>query len=224
MARLEEDRLLLEAFRRGEPAALESVYREYARPVFAFFTSGFSLEIGGKTSVFKGYSERWAIEEAVQEVFVRAFSPSARLAFDGVRPYRNYLFTIARNLYLDRLRGQARAAQENGVCPPTQGPDPSPEESATAAQLSALCDGFLEGLEDWERRLFHARFREGLSIEKTAALLGISEHHVKRSELSLKRRFFVELRSHGYFEGFRFGRAGLERLMLVALFISGASR
>lgn len=29
---------------------------------------------------------------------MRAFAPRARAAYDGLRPYRNYLFTIARNL------------------------------------------------------------------------------------------------------------------------------
>ena len=48
MTRLTEDRALLEAFRRGERAALDEVYREYARPLFGLLREGFSFKSGGK--------------------------------------------------------------------------------------------------------------------------------------------------------------------------------
>ena len=56
MPRLVDDQALREAFRRGEREALAEVYREYARPVFALFAAGFTLD-GGRR--FKGFAARW---------------------------------------------------------------------------------------------------------------------------------------------------------------------
>jgi DNA-directed RNA polymerase specialized sigma24 family protein len=46
--------------------------------------------------------------ELLQEVFIRAFSAKARPAYDGVRPYKSYLATIASNLMIDTRRKDTR--------------------------------------------------------------------------------------------------------------------
>lgn len=48
------------------------------------------------------------LEVLVQNTFVRAFSPSARAAYDGLRPFGSYLVTIARNLLIDEARARNR--------------------------------------------------------------------------------------------------------------------
>lgn len=226
MARLVEDRALLEAFRRGERAALAEVYREYAPPLHAFFATGFTIESAGKAFLFKGFPGRWAADDAVQEVFVRAFSPAARLAYDGLRPYRNLLFTMGRNFVIDRWRVRCREVdlgEDDSLEAP--GAEAGPAELAGACELEVRCAAFVEGLDADERALFEARFQQGLSIEETARRLGISEHRAKRGEQKLKKRFFLRLREDGYFEGYRYGRAGIERLgNLLLLLLVGAGR
>lgn len=176
MARLVEDQPLLDAFRRGDPAALAEVYREYARPLFAFLAAGFALEGGAGALVFKGLREPWAREEAVQEIFVRAFSPAARQAYDGVRPYRNYLLTIARNYVLDGLRRggrevpSAEPSAEAGAPTATSG---GPDELAGSKEVAAHCESFVAALQPQDRAIFESRFRQGLSIEQTTCTLPI---------------------------------------------------
>jgi RNA polymerase sigma-70 factor, ECF subfamily len=223
MTRLVEDRVLLDAFRRGERAALAEVYREYARALFGFLAGGFAFESGGKSSFFKGLAQPWAREEAVQEIFSRAFSPAARLAYDGLRPYRNYLFTIARNYVLDLLRTGDRETLVSD--PPEDGsaaPSPGSDEHSVSKELSAHCEAFVASLDPDERALFEVRFRKGLSIAQTAQQLGITEHRAKRTEARLRKRFFVQMKEHGYFEGFGYGKSGLRRLSLLLVLLLGA--
>jgi len=224
MSRLVDDRTLREAFRRGEPEALAEVYREYCRPLFAFLAGGFEFDSGGKRVFFKGLTEAWARDEAVQEVFARAFAEAARLAYDGLRPYRNYLFTIARNYLIDLARGRRRESlvvegPEVAEAPPSTGA----EEIAGSRELTALCEAFVQALAPAERAVFDARFRQGLSIALAARQAGLTEHRVKRCEAAVRKRFFLLLKQHGYFDGFGYGQAGVRRspLPLVVLLLLG---
>ena len=98
---------LLEAFRQGERWALERVYRTYVRMLdrylHALARAGHAAEL----------DDPGAIADLLQEVFVRALSPGARLAYDGSRPYGPYVRKIARNLFVDQLRARCRVAEES---------------------------------------------------------------------------------------------------------------
>ncbi|MGC4116837.1 MAG: sigma-70 family RNA polymerase sigma factor [Myxococcales bacterium] len=223
MTRLAEDRELLEAFRRGDRSALMEVYREYSRAVFGLLTDGFSYESGGRSLVFRGFTLPWAREEAVQEIFARAFQPSARLAYDGVRPYRNYLLTIARNHVLDLVRGQSREVLVSE--PPDEGqtPDLASAADLDAQELQAHVAAFLASLDPYERALFEARFRSGKTIAQTAQALGVTQHRIKSDEPRLQKRFFVRMKELGYFQGFTYGRSGLRKVTLLTLLMLGAT-
>jgi RNA polymerase sigma factor (sigma-70 family) len=223
MTRLVEDRQLLEAFRRGERAALAEVYREYVRPLYAMVSAGFSFEGGGNHYRFAGYREPWIVENTVQEVFARAFAPSARERYDGLRPYRNYLFTIARNLIVDALRTKPEETLPDAADLGAQASAPrSPEEELVEKQIESRCDEFVAALALEERRLFEARFRDGLSVEEAARRLAISEHHVKSGERRLKKRFFAHMKQCGYFEGYRLHKTGIESVALFLLLFARA--
>lgn len=224
MPRMVEDRTLREAFRRGDEAALRDVYREYAGPLFGFLSRGFSFQSAGRSFSFPGFREPWELENAVQDVFVRAFSANARASYDGLRPYRTYLFTIARNVVIDGLRKRRHA-----LVPLDDGDDETegrrldgddgadPEDEAIQRELAAHVAAFVETLTAEERRLFEARFREGGSVEACADRLGASEFWVKRHEKRLRKRFFAWMRDRGWFEGFRYASGGLQRHLLLLL-------
>jgi len=224
VTRLVEDRALLDAFRRGDRAALAELYREYVRPVYAMVRGGFTFESGGQARRFDGHRDPAAVENVVQEVFARAFAPAARAAYDGLRPYRNYLFTIGRNFIIDSLRGGGRAAsaEVDEAAPTAEVAPASAEDEIHARQVAAHTAAFVDALEPGDRALFDARFREGLSVEESARRLGVSEHKVKAGERRLKKRFFLYMKERGYFEGYRLNREGLERVgLLLVLFALG---
>ncbi len=129
-------------------------------------------------------------------------------------------------MVIDRFR--AREREEASLAEPADANgDPAPEraeEELDRADVARHYAAFVASLEPVERGLFEARFRESLSVEATAQRLQLSEHHVKRGEKALKKRFFLAMKEHGFFEGFRYGRNGLERLAGTLVLFLGALR
>jgi RNA polymerase sigma-70 factor (ECF subfamily) len=106
MTIFQQDRALLDAFRKGRSKALSTVYFEYVNDIEALIKSGFTEKNSG---VFiSGVRDLELVRELLQEVFLRAFSERARLAYDGIRPYSSYLSTIARNTLIDAWRSDSR--------------------------------------------------------------------------------------------------------------------
>lgn len=111
MTTLPEDRDLLDGLGRGDETALADVYRQHSPRVVDALRLGFSFQSSGKRRRFKGFSDPLELESFVQEVFLRAFSERARLAYDGLRPFEPYLLTVARNIVIDELRRRRTAVK-----------------------------------------------------------------------------------------------------------------
>ena len=230
MTRLVEDSTLREAFWRGDRDALTEVYREYSSGLFSLITRGFSFESKGQQVLFKGYNQPWDLENAAQEVFLRAFSSSARQSYDGIRPYRNYLYTIAKNLVIDTFRAADRKSisldqflemDREGDLLQFESTQRSPEEQTAEQELQNVVTEFVSGLSDEDRGVFEVRFRDGLSVEMAAKKLGSTEHKIKKGEKLIKKKFFLKMQESGYFSGYRYSRLGLERLTLFLLLTLG---
>lgn len=212
MVKLRENAELLQAFRKGDRAALGQVYDEYAPSLIGMLKEGFAIESSGTRYLFEGYREPWHLETAVQEVFARAFSPAARNAYDGLRPYKNYLYTIARNHIVDNFRKKKKdfipfeelPEQKLEELTEPSSPAGSPETQAVNQELKALVDRFIAGLDALEKEIFTLRFQKSLSVERSAELAHVTEYRIKRTEKSIKKRFYTYMRRQGYFEGFRF--------------------
>ena len=56
-----------------------------------------------------------AVEDLLQDTFLRAISPKARLTYDSNRNYLPYLKTIARNCLIDSLRLEGREVLVNSI-------------------------------------------------------------------------------------------------------------
>ena len=72
----------------GDPAALGSLYEMYGERIFRY--------------TFRMLGNRTEAEDATAETFLRVLRRSAELRADGA--FRTWLFRIARNLCIDRLR------------------------------------------------------------------------------------------------------------------------
>jgi RNA polymerase sigma-70 factor (ECF subfamily) len=224
MSLLIEQRELLRRFKEGERRALEEVYRHYAPQVAAFLQSGFTFTSRDRTLRFSGYHQPFDLDNALQETFVRAFRESARLAYDGLHPYKAYLFAIARNLVLDEFRNrevamspfiEARAGgadlpsaadgEEAAPAQPlgdSQTGEVSAEHDLLRRELGALYAGFLARLNDRDRIFFNARFEEQLTQVDAGQRAGLSHMQARTLEKKLRQRFLEFMHSKGYLEGY----------------------
>jgi RNA polymerase sigma-70 factor (ECF subfamily) len=198
MPDLSEDHELLVAFREGRREALDHVYRHYIHEVARLLRSGFGYQTGGKPSAFRGYHKPYELESAVQEVFVRAFAPRARQGYDGLRPYRSFLFGIARHVVLDQLRRQG-SRRETLELVDEPGPAPEYEETLDEKQGRELVQSFLdEHCDQRDRTLFALRFVDDLSQLAAAEAAGLTRIQVRRWETKFRSRLLRYLKRASY--------------------------
>lgn len=205
MAMLPGDRELLARFREGDPSALDIVYRYYAPQVARFLQNGF-VYTGTTTTTLVRLTAPFELENAVQEVFLRAFEPRTRVAYDGLRPYLDFLKGIGRHVVLDELR--RRAAREQPVADDIldrirpleeQEPDLPPDERLAEEEARAVVAQFLEReCNDRDRQLYALRFVEDLPQEATGCAAGLTRIQVRKWETKFRARLLRHLKRVGY--------------------------
>ncbi len=103
------ERRWLNALAKGDPAALGHLYEMYGERIFRY--------------TYRMLGNRSDAEDATAETFLRVLRRSAELRADGA--FRTWLFRIARNLCIDRLR------QHKLIELPTDAQDSGSEDRAT---------------------------------------------------------------------------------------------
>jgi RNA polymerase sigma-70 factor (ECF subfamily) len=140
-----------------------ALYQKYARDVYRF-----ALYLCG---------ERGDAEDITAETFVRAWTSPEPIRTATVK---GYLFTIARNLFLQGLRRKRRHAE----VPEDAGdlvadPQPGPQALAEGrAELGAVLAG-MQKLPEADRAALIMRAFEGMPYEEIAQALGIPLTTVK---------------------------------------------
>lgn len=218
MSLLSSDRELLQRFREGDREALATVYKEYSPAVAAFLARGFTFSSKGRMLQFNGYHQPFDLENALQETFVRAFSQRARLSYDGLNPYRNYIMAISRNLVLSELR--RREVVMSQLVKPLEGQglptsmdnaaieaissktEPTGEAEFLRQELIRLYNTFLGELKPRQREFFEARFEERLTQVEAGRRVGLSHMQSRTLEKKLRKRFLTFMQSRGYLEGY----------------------
>jgi RNA polymerase sigma factor (sigma-70 family) len=195
---LEEDRDLLEAFRRGERAALTEVYRRYVAVVAHALRAGVRVTVEGRPTVVREALAESDVEALVQETFLRAFAEGARQRYDGLRAYSGYITTIARNQLIDRARRRSHEVLTADVG------DQVAEEHLWAdtlvedQEVRAVVESVRAGLTPREQGVFRARYDEGMTLREAAQALSIPLITVRRVDVALRRRLLEALRAAGY--------------------------
>lgn len=190
------DAHLLQRFRAGEPDAMGEVYRRHVGPLTRLLRAA---AFRGQT--FASLRSAMELENAILEVFSRAFEPRARAVYDGQRPYEAFLMGIARNVLLERARSKEQPAgltPEDEVALAFDGAGADVHAAAEDREVEALLRAFREGLAGEEARLFDARFVEGLAQEQAAERLGQTRIQLRRREHKLRLRLLEHLQAHGY--------------------------
>ncbi|HEV8549314.1 MAG TPA: sigma-70 family RNA polymerase sigma factor [Polyangiaceae bacterium] len=176
-----DDPALLCAFRNGDRGALEAVYRHYVRAI------ELHLKVLAHRSGIRAFQEASIVQDLLQDVFVRAFMPNARRAFDEARDFLPYLKAMARNCFIDALRkyrGEACLREEEE--PSSSVADNRANDVYDPEVLAAL-ERYLRELNPLVRAVYDQRFVLGRTQEASSAALGLSRRSLRTLEQRLRR-------------------------------------
>jgi RNA polymerase sigma-70 factor (ECF subfamily) len=156
------DAELLARVGEGDREAFELLYRRYVRPLF-----GLALRRLG---------DRGHAEDAVQEAFAAIWRSASTY-----RPERGaaggWLYTVARNAIVDRLRRNGLAT--DAELPELVANEPGPPEKAEDAYVSVRVHRALEELQPREREVIELAYWSGMSQSEVADYLGLPLGTVK---------------------------------------------
>lgn len=155
---------------RGEAAAFEEIVRRYQRPLLNF--------------CFRLLGDADEAADAAQQAFVQAYLnlPRARLDL----PLRPWLYRIARNQCLDRLRARRTVAfseleREDEESPVDAVPDldPLPDELLEHRELQRILGDAIVALPERYRAVVAMRYTTDLTFAEIGQALEIPENTVK---------------------------------------------
>ncbi len=177
-----EDVAFVERYRNGDKTAFKSLLDKHLGSVYAF--------------VFQLTRDRAAAEDIAQETFIKAWRHLGR--YDVARPFRTWLFAIAKNTAYDWLKKKrsipfsAFVDVADGGIPFENIPDPEPlpTEFLMRADASAELAEVIRQLPEKYRSLIALVYHEGFSLHEAAEVLGESYNTVK----SRHQRGILELR------------------------------
>lgn len=134
---------------------LEQLYRGHARDLYRF-----ALFLSGRHD---------QAEDLVSETFIRLWNARGRVDLATVRAY---LFTIARNLYIQQQRHRRRGADLDDRLPDSA---PGPEQQAGGRDELRAVLAALQTLPEIDRAALLMRANDELSYAEIASALGIPE-------------------------------------------------
>jgi RNA polymerase sigma-70 factor (ECF subfamily) len=171
---------LLKRCGQGDDLAWESLVRRYQSRVYGV--------------AFHYVRNREEARDLTQEIFIRIYE---RLdSFQSDERFLPWMFTLARNLCLDRLR-QRKARPpasdvpfENGLQLPA--PEPGPEDTSDAEARKRLLYRAMNGMSEKNRELLLMKDIQELKLEEISSLLDLPVGTVKsrsnRARLELASR------------------------------------
>jgi len=232
---LAKNAALLEAFKKGDRAAMDTIYRHYVPGVTSFLRKGFTFRSGRGHFFFKGIQDPSDLKSGVQEVFRRAFEDKARLSYNGINSFSNWVLAIGRNMVINQFRNREIAFSDyispsdershltvlddevtdefSGIlyAEKVRAQDLSVEDD----ELKVLVTKFMGELTVHDRQLLVLRFIDGKGQEETAEALGSTRMKVRTSEAKLRSRLRAFLRFSGYIDHLPIG-AGLDEDEIAA--------
>lgn len=184
----------------GDVAAFEELLRRHERAVFNF--------------IARFLGDRTVAEDLVQEVFMRVIRTAGR--YKRKAKFTTWLFTIARNICIDRSRHQSRRSEvslnrslaangeDDGASFLDRVPDDNSPDGAgqsIRAEFRARLQAALDELPDEQREVFVMREFGGLKFREIADAIDVSENTVKsrmRYALETLRGHLADYRDYSF--------------------------
>jgi RNA polymerase sigma-70 factor (ECF subfamily) len=167
----------------GDSRAFEALFKKYQTPMFNLV----NRMVGGEDAY-----------DLTQDVFCNALR--AIHTFRGESKFSTWLYSIAKNVCLNRIRSRANKCEESldGICedhPRAEIADsaPNPQSIAEMHELQRTVDLVLETLSPDQRLMIVLRDFEQLSYEEIGEITGTSLPNVKsrlhRARMAFKNKF-----------------------------------
>lgn len=173
------DRELIEDFRSGNERAFQSLVEKHAGSVYAF--------------LYRMVQDRTAGEDLVQETFIKVWKHLAR--FDTDKPFRTWLFAIAKNSAYDWLKKKKplpfsafSGADETEPFADEPDTEPLPDELIFREEAAHELDRVLAELPEKYRSLIVLVYQDGFSLHEAAEVSGESYNTIKsRHQRAMKQ-------------------------------------
>lgn len=204
---LDTDPDLLRRFREGDRAILNRVYHTYHADVLRLVRQGFVLK-GPPPVPIRGLLDADEQQDVVQEVFAKAFAPSARQSYDGWRPYRPFLLQIAKNVRIDYERRRwreiplldvtetAKNIAPRVTCLLTSPSEQLPDALLDRARTRSTAASLFAQLDPESQRFALLRFVDDMSQDEVAREMVVTRRRVRtlegRVRRGMKKRIQVE--------------------------------
>jgi RNA polymerase sigma-70 factor (ECF subfamily) len=167
---VEPDEALAALAARGDAAAFEQLVRRYQGALVNFS--------------FRMLGDRDEAADAAQQTFVQVYLNLPRARLDLA--FRPWLYRIARNQCLDRLRQrrpfaslEAELDADESTIFAARDPDPLPEELLERRDLQRLLSDTIQALPERYRSVVALRYVTDLTFAEIGQALGIPENTVK---------------------------------------------
>lgn len=149
----DDDTRLLERVVRGDKKAMQRLYLRHHDSVY-----GFILGRGSDADTAKD-----VVHDAMLDVWRTAGN------FRGASSVRTWIFTIARNKFVDRVRGEARLTFVEQV-PETHDETPDVETVIMTAQDASRVQACIKNLSAMQQTVIRLSFFEGMSYDEIAKI------------------------------------------------------
>lgn len=151
--------LLIKAFKKGDVKAFESLFERYHKKLFSFLFS-----------MLKSKEES---EEILQDTFIKMWEK--REQYIEEYPFHAYLFTIAKNAFLNHCRKKVnRRMVEEHFEYVNRSLETAADEYVIYSQTKSIIEKIVNELPPKRKEIFKMRRMEGYSRTEIAENLGIS--------------------------------------------------
>ncbi len=159
-----DERLVVDAAREGDEAALSELYTLYFPRVYRY--------------ILARTGDQYEAEDLAEEVFMHMLKAIDRFQWREV-PFSAWLFRIAHNALISQRRKNGTRGRNipltDGLPMNMQGPEELVANRMTMMEVMAAA----QRLPDAQRNVISLRFAAGLSVAETAKALGKAEGNVK---------------------------------------------
>jgi RNA polymerase sigma-70 factor (ECF subfamily) len=193
MESVSTDQVLVQAAQRGDDRAFRELVTRHEDRVYRL--------------ALRMLRDEQDAEDVLQETFLSVYRHLD--SFRGDSEFSTWVYRIAANASLMKLRSRKATVSLDEPAPDGEEEGPprdladwsvTPEEAILSSEIRTQMDRALQGLSEALRLVFVLRDIEGLSIEETARVLGISVPNVKtrlhRARLALRASLSAYLAEH----------------------------